>query len=208
MKSAEGDIYEEEIAINLLKLVNILKKKTYDITGIDFDTLCALAALGRLETSEEDIYIVDGETLKNLVSEINEKLVSVKDKAEQRLVHNMVEMERQLAFEMEKKTEKLCAQEKLKQRELERQIAELEETIHSLKLEKTIILPTADFYKTKMEYDALREKLGCSMREINTLRDEIMEKNYKIAITKKELQDLKMLLRENGILYAEDVKCD
>lgn len=208
MKLSKDDIYEEEIAINLLELVNILKKKTYDITGIDFDTLCALAALGRLETSEEEIYIVDGETLKNLVSEINEKLVFAKEKAEKRLAHNLVEMEKQLAAEMEKKAENMSELEKLKQREMERRIAELEETVYRLKLEKTIILPTADFYKTKMEYDALREKLGCSMREINKLRSDIIVKNNKIVIAEKELKDLKMLLRENGILYAEEVECD
>jgi len=193
-----GKLEIEMKIVSFIEKLRLFKNKVYDLHNVDLKQLEALTEVLALLKEESDslkiamsrkavlevlfaahknmlslemdrYFLIDQETLCKLILEIN-------DFKEERLE----EVKKQLVVQADTVEEKDMTQEQLIAA-LKCKIIVLEEDIHALKMEKTIILPTEDFYRTKKEYDALRDRLNTVVAEKNNMVLELSELRREIS---------------------------
>lgn len=208
-----------KMIINTLEKLRLLSTVCHDLRNADYSQLYDIAALTKIgedsqnsenvivsynellrltiNTREErfnnnDLYIIDLPTICKLVLEIQQKIEAIKADSLSRATDEVIE----------RLAEKGICDANTRET-LECKIAMLEETIHSLKLAKTIILPTENMYKSKQEFDALRKHLQETIqasREEGLRYSTLKQKNIRLL---KQIDDMRKVMTENNIHYAE-----
>lgn len=206
--------------INTIEKLKLLSKVFHDLRDVNYSQLYDIAALTKIgedpqndedviisykellrltiNTREErfnnnDLYFFDLPTICKLVLEVQEKIEEIKADSLSRATDEVVI----------RLTEKGICDANTREA-LECKIAVLEETIHSLKLAKTIILPTENMYKSKQEFDALRKHLQEFIRisrEEGLRYSNLQQENIRLH---KQIDDMKKVMVENNIHYAEE----
>lgn len=207
------------LIINTIEKLKILSRVFHDLRNANYSQLYDIAALTKIgegsqndenviisykellrltiNTREErfnndDLYFFDLPTICKLVLDVQEKIEEIKADSLRIATDEVIA----------RLAEKGICDANTREA-LECKIAMLEETIHSLKLAKTIILPTENMYKSKQEFDALRKHLQEFIRmsrEEGLRHSKLKQENIRLL---KQIDDMKKVMIENNIHYAE-----
>lgn len=161
--------------LKLQEKIAIMKSDISDLRNASIEDIEDNFSESDVTGSENKLFIVKKDTVCRLVNEL---------------------LEEKLAEDAAKLEEGQSNDKKIELLNLRTEIEVLEEQLYRMSLAKAVIVPTDDLYRTKAEYDTLREfnaELTKSLREAERKLSILSERNN---ILIKKVIDLELLVEE------------
>lgn len=165
--------------LKLQEKLAILKANVSDLRNASIEDIEDIFSEGDVLSSENKLFLIKKDTVCRLVKEL---------------------LEEKLAEDTAMLEEGQSNDKKIELLNLRTEIEVLEEQLYRMSLAKAVIVPTDDLYRTKAEYDTLREfnaQLTKSLREAERKLSILSERNN---ILIKKVIDLEMQLERNEVL--------